>query len=128
MSALDHLKQLNRKEVKLEDGGLLVGYHLPDIQECLLAGDIPLPSLKDLPKDPKAEDVLDAMDADRRDMFHATIAFRYRLVGTMLDDVDTVPVTDADDRVAIAKAFTPEQCEQLFRIAQREEDPSSGEA
>jgi hypothetical protein len=130
MSALDQLRQANRREVKLDNGDrppILVGYHLPDIQECLLAGDIPLPALNDLPKNAKAEDVAEALDAaGMRQMMLANIDFTYRLVGAMLDDINGEPVTD--DRLELAKAFTPEQRERLFAIAQREEDPDSGEA
>ena len=131
MSALDQLRQANRREVKLDNPGqppIVVGYHLPDIQECLLAGDVPLPALNDLPKDPKAEDVEKALEDTgvMREMMVANIAFTYRLVGAMVDDINGEPVDE--DRIAVAKAFSPEQRERLFAIAQRKEDPDSGEA
>jgi hypothetical protein len=129
--ALKRLREANRREVKLDNGDrppILVGYHLPDIQECLLAGDIPLPALGNLPKDPKAEDIAKGLEdaGVMHEMMVANIAFTYRLVGAMLDDIDGEPVTD--DRLELAKAFTPEQRERLFAIAQRQEDPDSGEA
>ena len=125
--ALQRVLNANRREVKLEDGGLIVGYHLPDIQECLLAGDVPLPALEKLGKEPKPEDIAQALDAaGMRQMMLANISFTYRLVGSMLDDVDGVTIEADDDRVAIAKAFSPAQREELFAIAKR--DPNSGEA
>ena len=127
--ALQRLTERNRHETKLEDGGLIVGWHYPDVQECLLAGDMPLPVLKDLPAKPEASDVAEALDAaGMRDVMLQNIAFRYRLVAAMLDDLDGVYLTPEDDREAIARALTPSQREELFSYASREKDPDSGEA
>jgi hypothetical protein len=128
VSALDQLKQANRREVKLDNGDrppIVVGYHLPDIQECLLAGNIPLPALN-VPKEPKAEEIMEALDAaGLREVMLANLDFTYRLVGSMVDDINGETVDE--DHIAIAKAFSPEQRERLFAIAQRQED-ESGEA
>jgi hypothetical protein len=131
VSALDQLRQANRREVKLDNGDrppIVVGYHLPDVEECILAGDVPLPALEDLPKSPDRKDVVQALETkgEMRALMMENLAFTYRLVGAMLDDINGEPVVE--DRVAVAKAFSPDQRERLFRIANRKDDPDTGEA
>ena len=127
--ALQRVLNANRREVKLEDGGLIVGYHLPDIQECLLAGDVPLPALKSLPSSPTEDDIAEAVGAaDMSAMLRQSIEFKKRLVGAMLNDIDGIPIGEDDNRILLAEAFSPEQRDELFAIAQREKDPNSGKA
>ena len=126
--ALEHLRKHNRHEVALADGGIVVGYHLPDVQECLLAGDIPLPVLQELPTNPKESDVTAALEAvDPTATAKAMFAFKRRIVAAMVDDIDGNPVPD-DERLAIAEAFSPAQRDELADIAQRKKDPALGEA
>jgi hypothetical protein len=98
-----------------------VGYHLPDVEECILAGDVPLPALEDLPKSPQREDVVQALETkgEMRALMMENLAFTYRLVGAMLDDINGESVEG--DRVEVAKAFSPDQRERLFKIANRKE-------
>ena len=97
MSALKTLKALNRRETKLDNGDrppIVVGYHLPDASECVVRAAMSAPNNRAL----------------------QVVNLRTLMVAAMLDDLNGSVVKDAE-RLAIARAFTPAQREQLFDLA-----------
>ena len=124
MGIADYLKEKNRREVKLEDGGLLVAYHLPDIQACLLAGDVPLPILRELTQNDGEKATTEDIDTAAKQMYSAKL----RIVATMIEAVDGQEIGPDEDRIEIASSFSPDQREELYEIGARARDPNSGEA
>jgi hypothetical protein len=107
MNALQHLRSVNRRETKLDNGegrAIMVGYHLPDASECLVRAAISAPNNRPM----------------------QVVVLRQLMVAAMLDDVDGIKVKDVD-RLAIARAFSPAQREQLFDLADEspEETPET---
>lgn len=117
---LDSLQAKRRLEVVLQTG-LEVGYHLPDLEECVLfIGDIPLTDL------PGGDAKLDK--ADEAETVRRGFEYKQRVVAAMLDDIDGEPLDPSDDRMAIAKALQPAERAELFLLGTRRKDPDSGEA
>jgi hypothetical protein len=126
--ALERLRQANRREEKL-DNGIIVGYHLPDVRECLLAGYVPLPALEHLPAGATEKDAERIVGEEKAmELAKEDHAFKRRILAAMLDDIDGRILEADDDRDAIVAAFTPSQREILLNLATREKDPNSGEA
>lgn len=122
-NVLAQLKARRRHDVVLKSG-LKVGYHFPDLQECILAGEIPLGALADKPDITEAEaaKVLAADPAAAKRGWE----FKQRLVASMLDAIDGEELDENDDRMAIAAALEPDDREELFEIGTERGGP--GEA
>lgn len=124
---LERLKLERRREVVLNTGRK-VGYHLPDLEECILkVGQIPMPALARMASggEPSEEEAAKLI-AEHPDAVEKGRQFTRLVVATMLDDIDGEAIDDDDDRPAIADMLTPSERQELFLLATRDDD--SGEA
>jgi hypothetical protein len=125
-NVLDELK-LRRRRTTVLRSGLKVGYHLPDIQECILrAGTVPveLPTMES--EEPTTEEAARIIAANREAM-EAGLRYRNAIVAVMLDDLDGTTIEVDDDRNAIVAALEPEERDELYRIGTRQLEPTTGE-
>jgi hypothetical protein len=122
-NVLEQLKLRRRHETVLRSG-LKVAYHFPDIQECILAGQIPLPALRD-GKEMTEEEATAQLTADP-DAAKRGWEFKQRLVASMIEAIDGEDITEDDDRPAIVATMEPEERDELFILATERGGP--GEA
>lgn len=119
--------ELRRHRTTVLRSGLKVGFHYPDVQECILkVGKIPLGALKDATE--ITEEQAAELIAKEPAAINEGLAFTKLVVAAMLDDIDGEAIEAGDDRMAIVDAFEPEERQELFLIGTREKDPDSGEA
>lgn len=97
MSIVSDLRKHYRKVITLE--GFTIGYHLPDVTECLL----------------------DAVAAAPEDRAKQLVLLRRLVVASMLDDVNGETVQDAE-RIAVARAFSAEHRTVLFDLVDMKPD------
>lgn len=126
---LSRLRARRRHETTLRSG-LTVGFHYPDLNECILKiGAIPLGTFQANGEgaEPTEEEAARFL-AEQPDAVEKGIAYQRAVVATMLDDIDGVQIGKGDDRDEIAAALEPEERQELFLIGTRQREPDSGEA
>jgi hypothetical protein len=132
-NVLDKLKQKNRAEHTFTDG-LVVGFHYPDMEDYILDGRLPAVTLTaGMNGSEPTEEEAAAVIQDHPDEFRLQLEIVRRVVTEMLDSIDGTPIEPDDDRAAIVSELGIEKRQVLFRIANRQMEPSmngadSGEA
>jgi hypothetical protein len=116
-----------RQETKLNTGRI-VGWHYPDVQECILkVGQIPMSALS-LPDEEPTEEEAARLIAEQPEAIAKSLEFTRLMVAAMLDDIDGVTLDPEDDRLAIVDALDGSERQELFLLSSRQKDPDSGEA
>lgn len=124
---VQQLQERRRRETKLQSG-LVVAWHYPDVQECILkVGAIPLPVLA-MGQDTPTEEEAQRLIVEQPEAMARTRDFTRHMVAAMLDEIDGQPVDPDDDRLGIVDLLEPAERQELFLIATRQKDPDSGEA
>lgn len=99
MSNLDAWKKLAITEVTLPSG-TVIGLALPNIVECIVAGDIPMPILNSINEEegePATPEQTQVMMRYRREMIRAAVReVGGEAVTLTLEDVSSLPEDDAD--------------------------------
>jgi len=125
MSVLDQLKARRRHQVTLRSG-LLVGYHYPDLNECILKiGQIPLADFN--PNGDVTEEAAARFITEQPQAVEAGLAYTRAVVAAMLDDIDG-EVLEGVDPEEVVRLLEPEDRQELFLIGTRQRDPETGKA
>jgi hypothetical protein len=126
-NVLEKLKDRRRQETELQTG-LKVGWHAPDIEECVLKlGQIPLPAVAAMKEQPTEEEAKRFVAENPAEVERGRLYVRL-IVAAMLDDIDGDPIDPQDDRDAIVATLEPIERQELFLLGSRQKDPNSGEA
>jgi hypothetical protein len=121
----DALKLRRRKETKLPTG-LVVGYHLPWMQDFILAGHVPTEALQKLSSALNSGDTAVAESAAiSLDVIQESATLNEWVVMDMVDDLDGEPVKLTPE--TIREYLDEEEFRVLAAIGRRQMDPDSGE-
>jgi hypothetical protein len=113
---LEMLRARNRHELTLKSG-LRVAGHLPDLTECMLAGDVPLGVLQELQKTIEGTPTNGGVSAE--DLRHV-YSFNREVVKAFTDEIEGEPVEMTDDIVA---ALSPDDRAEIVAFATRATAP-----
>lgn len=128
MSNLAERLRLERRLETTLNTGRKVGYHLPDIEECILKlGQVSFPAVAAL-KEPPTEEDAEQIVRDNPAEIERGRRYVRLVVAAMLDDIDGEAIDDTDDRSLITDLLQPSERQELFLIGTQQKDPDSGEA
>lgn len=128
MSNLVERLRLERRLETTLNTGRKVGYHLPDIEECILKlGQVPLPAVAAL-KEPPTEEEAEKIVRDNPAELERGRQYVRLVVAAMLDDIDGETIDPDDDRSAITDLLQPSERQELFLLGTQQKASDSGEA
>jgi len=122
---LAKLQARRRHETTLRSG-LVVGFHYPDLNECILKiGRVPLAEFPNANGEVVTEEQAGRFLAEHTDAIEQGLKYQRAVLAAMLDDIDGAQIAETDDRDAIVSMLEPEDRQELFLIGTRERDPAS---
>jgi hypothetical protein len=112
--ALARLRERNRHDVELPSG-LKVTLRLPHLEDCIIAGDIPLAILSKLDKGEEGSSEMTTEELKQARKFNLQV---------VADSVIAIDAEDVELTADDAREFEPQDFREILSIATREKDPS----